>query len=80
MPARGKPAPHPLVRNAMAKQNWQQHAAESESISDQEIWFAIRCLDPEISQKPSNVTAFVALFAVIVVIGAICISLHLRGL
>ena len=64
----------------MAKQNWQQRIAESESISDQEIWFAIRYLDPEISNKPSNLTAFIALFAVVVVLAAICISLHLRGL
>jgi hypothetical protein len=64
----------------MAKQNWQQRTAESESISDQEIWFAIRYLDPEISRHPSSVIAFVALFAVIVVLAAICVSLHLRGL
>jgi hypothetical protein len=64
----------------MAKQNWQQRTADSESISDQEIWFAIRYLDPEISRQPSNVTAFVALLAVIIVLCAICVSLHLRGL
>jgi len=59
--------------------NWQYKASGQESISDEEIRLAIRYLDPEARPKPPDLTAFIALFAVCIILCAIWYSFHLRG-
>jgi hypothetical protein len=52
---------------------------DEETVSDQEIWSAIRYLDPDTRTKSSNILAIVTLTAIFSICLA-CIVLHLRGL
>jgi hypothetical protein len=52
---------------------------DEETVSDQEIWPAIRYLDPDTKTKGNDIVAIVTLTAIFSICLA-CIVLHLRGL
>jgi len=49
------------------------------TVSDQEIWSAIRYLDPDTEETAHNIAVIVTL-AAIFLIGLVCIVLHSHGL
>ena len=63
----------------MSRQNLQKESP-GRVISDAEIWLAIRYLDPDLPRKRSEITPYIALVMVIVLLCAVWFSLHLRGL
>ena len=63
----------------MSRQNLQKESP-GRVISDAEIWLAIRYLDPDLRRKRSEITPYLALVMVIVLLCAVWFSLHLRGL
>lgn len=62
----------------MPRQNREKESPEL--FSDSEVWLAIRYLDPDLSPKRSQNTAYIALIMVVVLVGLIWYSLYLRGL
>ena len=63
----------------MAKNTEQQKRNDEETVSDDEIWSAIRYLDPETKETVHNIAVTITLIAVFSICLA-CIVFHLRGL
>jgi hypothetical protein len=68
-----------LSGGIVSRQNLQKESP-GRVISDAEIWLAIRYLDPDLRRKRSEITPYLALVMVIVLLCAVWFSLHLRGL
>ena len=50
-------------------------------VSDQEVWLAIRYLDPDDSaQFGNNLAVIITMVAVLLIVGAACALLYFRGL
>jgi len=60
--------------------NTEEKKTTDETISDHEIWLAIRYLDPETKTKASKIAVASTIFAIFSIICVVCILLHLRGL
>jgi hypothetical protein len=77
-----KPRPFVLAswRSNMAKNTGDKQAKDEETISDQEIWWIIRYLDPDAKDEASDrgvIITSLALFAIVCVVVAV---LYSRGL
>jgi hypothetical protein len=64
----------------VARNNKQKDANDHGIISDREVWFVIRYLDPESEHKDSEIAATIAVSAVVCIVCIVCVLLHLRGL
>lgn len=64
----------------MSKKHWQTRFPDIESISDEEISIAISYLDPDVIPKKPDVTVYIALLGVAIILCAIVLWFHLRGL
>lgn len=63
------------------KLNQQKRKDDDEMISDQEIWAAIRDLDPDLDRSASDVAVIIAVVAVIsIIVGFVYVLFHLGGL
>lgn len=62
------------------RRNTEETKRTDETISDHEIWSAIRYLDPETETKASKIAVASTIFAIFSIICMVCILLHLRGL
>jgi hypothetical protein len=60
--------------------NGPKEANDHGTISDREVWFAIRYLDPESDHRKSNIAAAVALLAVVCIVCVVFGWLHFLGL
>jgi hypothetical protein len=63
----------------MPKNTEQKKAGDQETASDQEIWRAIRCLDPDAKKDTSNIAAVITLIGLVCIVGVVWVLLHLRG-
>jgi hypothetical protein len=63
----------------MAKNTERKKRNGEETVSDDEIWSAIRYLDPETQETGHNIAVTITLIAIFSICLA-CIVLHLRGL
>jgi hypothetical protein len=64
----------------MEKNSGNKQAKDEETISDQEIWWAIRYLDPDVNDEASDrgvIISLLALFAIVCIVVAVIYS---RGL
>jgi hypothetical protein len=57
-----------------------QRTKPEETISSNEIWRAIRNLDPNIKREASDIAVLIILLAIFLIVGIVCVLLHLRGL
>jgi hypothetical protein len=57
-----------------------QRTKSEETISNNEIWRAIRYLDPNIKREASDIAVLIILLAIFLIVGIVCVLLHLRGL
>jgi len=64
----------------MAKEYSENRSTNAESISDEEISLAILYLDPEPKGNAFDISAFIAVFIIVLFLCAILIALRLRGL
>jgi hypothetical protein len=55
-------------------------AKDGETVSDQEIWLAVRYLDLDIDSKASDIAVILTVFAIFMVVDIVCVLLHFRGL
>jgi hypothetical protein len=62
------------------RNNKQKEARDHRIISDREVWFAIRYLDPESDHRESEIAATIAVSAIVFIVCIVCVLLHLRGL
>ncbi|HUE53852.1 MAG TPA: hypothetical protein VMO80_16025 [Terriglobales bacterium] len=69
-----------VVESNVPRSNQQKEANDHGTISDQEVWSAIRYLDPESDDSESDITAGIALLVVVCIVCLVCALLHLRGL
>ena len=62
----------------MPRDNEQKEANDSEIISDQAVWSAIRYLDPESEsdRKKSDIAAVITVLAMVCMYGLIIVYLH----
>jgi hypothetical protein len=58
----------------------QKETIELGVISDRDVWFAIRYLDPESDHRECDIAAAIACLAVVCIVCIVWILLHLRGL
>ena len=63
----------------MAKNTEQKKRNGEETVSDDEIWSAIRYLEPETKETGHNIAVTITLIAIFAICLA-CIVFHLRGL
>jgi hypothetical protein len=64
----------------LPRNDQQKETNDHRVMSARELWFAIRDLDPESNHRESEITATVAVFALIFVVSVVCVLLRLRGL
>jgi hypothetical protein len=62
------------------RNNKQKEVNDHRIISDREVWFAIRYLDPESDHRESEIAATIAVSALVFIVCIVCVLLHLRGL
>jgi hypothetical protein len=58
----------------------QKKAGDEETTSDQEIWRAIRCLDPDAKKETSDIALVITLIGLVCLVCIVWVLLHLRGL
>jgi hypothetical protein len=63
----------------MARNTEQKKASDQETISDQEIWPAIRYLDPDAKKDTSDIAVVITLAGLLCIVCIVCVLLHLRG-
>jgi hypothetical protein len=64
----------------MAKNFTVRKTRDEETAPDQEIWLAIRNLDPDRNSPASKIAFVVTLLALIALVCVVWVLLHLRGL
>jgi hypothetical protein len=64
----------------MAKNTEQKKRNGEETVSDDEVWSAIRYLDPEMKETRNNIAVTITLIAISSIFLACVVLLHLRGL
>jgi hypothetical protein len=64
----------------MGRNTEQEKERDRETISDQEIWPAIRYLDPDAKKDTSDIAVVITLAGLLCIICIVCVLLHLRGL
>jgi putative exporter of polyketide antibiotics len=64
----------------MARNTEQKKVSDPETVSDQEIWQAIRRLDPDAEKDRSDIAGIIALISLLCTIFIVGVLLHLRGL
>jgi hypothetical protein len=64
----------------MAKNTEQKKRNGEETVSDDEVWSAIRYLDPEMKETRNNIAVTITLIAIFSIFLACVVLLHLRGL
>jgi len=62
----------------MEKHIEHKKAKDEQSLSDQEIWWKIRYLDPDI--KRSDSVVIITVLAILLIVGVVIASLYSRGL
>ena len=67
-------------RRHVVKNTEQKKAKHEETVSDQEIWLAIRYLDPDIERKVTDIAVITTLLALFSIICIVWLLLRLRGL
>jgi hypothetical protein len=58
------------------RNNEHKEANESEIISDREVWSAIRYLDPELNHSDGDITAAIAVLAIVCILCMVFFYLH----
>jgi hypothetical protein len=61
----------------MARNTEQKKVSDPETVSDQEIWQAIRRLDPDAEKDASDIAGVITVISLLFIVGVL---LHLRGL
>lgn len=64
----------------MPRNNQQEELNDHGVMSDREPWNAIRYLDPELDRRGRDITATIAVLALVCMVSVVCVLLHLRGL
>jgi len=64
----------------MEKNTDDKQAKDEETVSDQEIWWTIRYLDPDLKDKASDGGVIIALLAIFAIVCAVVAALYSRGL
>jgi hypothetical protein len=64
----------------MARDTEQKKARDPETISDQEIWPAIRYLDPDIPKDTSGIGLVITLVGLVCIVWVVCFLLYQRVL
>ena len=64
----------------MARNTEQKKASDQKTISDHEIWLAIRWLDPDAEKDTSDIAVVITLVGLFCIVCIVCVLLHLRGL
>ena len=64
----------------MAKNVTPRKTRHEETDPDQEVWLAIRDLDPERNGKVSKIALIVTVLAIFALVCVVWVLLHLRGL
>jgi hypothetical protein len=60
--------------------NTEPKKASDQEISDQDIWLAIRRLDPDAKKDTSNIAVVITLIGLFCIVCIVWFLLHLRGL
>lgn len=60
----------------MRRNNEQKEANDSDTISEREVWSAIRYLDPESDHRESDIAAAVAVLAIVSIVCLVMVFLH----
>jgi hypothetical protein len=58
----------------------QKKERDQETISDQEIWPAIRYLDPDAKKDTSDIAVVITSISLLCIVCIVCVLLHFRGL
>jgi hypothetical protein len=64
----------------MEKNTDGKQAKDEETVSDQEIWWTIRYLDPDLKDKASDGGVIITLLAIFAIVCAVVAALYSRGL
>jgi hypothetical protein len=64
----------------MAKNTEQKKASDQETISNQEIWPAIRYLDPDAEKDTTGIALVITLVGLVCIVCIVCLLFYLRGL
>ena len=77
-----KPRPFVLTlwRFNMEKNTEHKKAKDEETVSDQEIWWTIRYLDPDLKDKATDGGVIITLLAIFAIVCAVVAVLYSRGL
>ena len=60
----------------MRRNNEQKEAKDSDTISEREVWSAIRYLDPESDHRESDIAAAIAVLAIVSIVCLVMVFLH----
>jgi len=77
-----KPRPFVLTlwRFNMEKNTEHKNAKDEDTVSDQEIWWTIRYLDPDLKDKATDGGVIITLLAIFAIVCAVVAVLYSRGL
>jgi len=64
----------------MEKNTEHKNAKDEETVSDQEIWWTIRYLDPDLKDKATDAGVIITLLAIFAIVCAVVAVLYSRGL
>ena len=62
----------------MPRNNEQKEANDHRTISDREVWSAIRYLDPESDHRESEVAVTIAVSALLCIVSIVCVLVRRR--